>query len=432
LDASISSKELSDTFSQFGNITSCKVQVRENNVNAIGYVNFEHPENAEKAISIVNGKKIGESGNIVYVSKFIPRHERQRHLENVWINIYIKDLPPSIDSDEKLRELFSRFGQTSSCRVMKNLNNNTPLGFGYVCFVHHEDAVSAVDTMNGVEIDGSVIYCARFKTKGERIFDKNRIIESQKRNRIHQYLGRNLYVKHLEENVTEDLLRKEFEAYGNVYSVRIERSESGASKGFGYVCYNTKEEANNAITQCGKNKIIEGCTKPLYVNLHEPKEIRAQRIVSNRPRKNPYAYQNGPVIYGIHPQWGGYGYGGTQRGPPKPQTDPRQGNPQTGGGRVMRNNQQSNAPPRAPKYMNDTERHNQGNAIFSKLKMLVPNEDDNVLANFISAVMYSKDFTYDMAEKFITDDKFLLASLGQFQGVMAQQQNFREGDDKKK
>jgi len=60
--------------------------------------------------------------------------------------------------------------------------------------------------------------------------------------------------------------------------------------------------------------------------------------------------------------------------------------------------------------------------------MLVPNEDDSVLANFISAVMYSKDFTYEMAEKFITDDKFLMSSLGQFKGVLAQQ--FRDGDDK--
>jgi len=414
LDSSIASKELYDTFSQFGDITSCKVVPRFSG-KSVGYVHFKNIENAEKAISIVHGKKLGE--NIVYVTKFIPRHERQRYIEKIWTNLFIKNIPSTIDSDDQLRDLFSSFGETTSCRVMKDLTNNTPLGFGYVCFKRHEDAVKAVAAMNQKEINGVTIECSRYKTKGERLIESRKFKDNLKKTRKSQYLGKNLYIKNLEDNVTDDLLKKEFEAYGNVTSVRVERTESGISKGFGYVCFSTKEEAQNAIQQCGKTKILEGCTKPLYVNLHEPKEDRIQRIISRPKKPVSYPFHGAPMYMGM-PYVGYNPNYGTQR--INKQVDPARQGGQQGGRGSNRNYQGNNLQPRKPKLMTDYERTGHGNNIFGKLKSMGLQEDDNFLGSFVGAVITLPDFTAATAEKYLNDDKYILSAFESYKEQITQ------------
>jgi RNA recognition motif-containing protein len=58
----------------------------------------------------------------------------------------------------------------------------------------------------------------------------------------------NIYVGNLSRQVTEDELRKAFEAFGQVTSVNIIKDRySGESRGFGFVEMPTKSEAQAAI-----------------------------------------------------------------------------------------------------------------------------------------------------------------------------------------
>jgi RNA recognition motif-containing protein len=58
----------------------------------------------------------------------------------------------------------------------------------------------------------------------------------------------NIYVGNLHFNVSEDELRKAFEEYGEVASVKIITDKySGRSKGFGFVEMLNDNEAKNAI-----------------------------------------------------------------------------------------------------------------------------------------------------------------------------------------
>lgn len=79
----------------------------------------------------------------------------------------------------------------------------------------------------------------------------------------------NIYVGNLSREVTEEELRKEFEAFGQVASVNIIKDrDSGASREFGFVEMPTKAEAQAAIT--GLNgKELKGRT--LTVNEARPR-----------------------------------------------------------------------------------------------------------------------------------------------------------------
>jgi len=112
------------------------------------------------------------------------------------------------------------------------------------------------------------------------------------------------------------MLRTLFEQYGTITSLTIMKNERGISKGFGFVCFSTPEEAKNAKESIGINKItLDGCKKPLYVSYFESKEIRYNRLAqSNRNRARNYqqqqqqAYFNNNNTYGyqqyqgVHPQ----------------------------------------------------------------------------------------------------------------------------------
>lgn len=55
LPPSVDEKSLHDTFSQWGNVTSCRVISSPNSSKSYGYVNYDTFSAAERAIAIVNG-----------------------------------------------------------------------------------------------------------------------------------------------------------------------------------------------------------------------------------------------------------------------------------------------------------------------------------------------------------------------------------------
>lgn len=50
-------------------------------------------------------------------------------------------------------------------------------------------------------------------------------------------------MKNLDDPVDENLLRRSFEVYGKVISTKVMRTDDGASKGFGFVCFDKPDDA---------------------------------------------------------------------------------------------------------------------------------------------------------------------------------------------
>jgi len=127
-----------------------------------------------------------------------------------------------------------------------------------------------------------------------------------------KYNGINLYVKHLEDDVNEELLRKEFSAFGAIRSLKIVTDDKQHSRGFGFICYETSEEAQRAIAEMN-NRPLTGTSKPLYVTFHEPKEIRRQKLAQEQLQRKQNVRSN--MLQPVYPP-AGYTYP-TNAGPPQ-------------------------------------------------------------------------------------------------------------------
>lgn len=56
-----------------------------------------------------------------------------------------------------------------------------------------------------------------------------------------------MYVKNIDDEVTEEVLREQFSKCGTITSAKLMRDEKGISRGFGFVCFSTPEEAYKAV-----------------------------------------------------------------------------------------------------------------------------------------------------------------------------------------
>ncbi|GMH90582.1 hypothetical protein TrVE_jg11315 [Triparma verrucosa] len=375
LHESIDNKQLYDTFSLFGNILSCKVVTDPESgaSKGYGYVHYETAEAAEAAIGKLDGMLI--EGLEVQVINFMRRHERPDQAS--WTNCFIKNIPIHWD-DEKLTTVFAEFGEIVSATVSRGIPKFKPkpkpapkpegeegatqegekeaeepvtddtkkeeepadeqeepenkteqsLGFGFVSFMNHEDAVKAVDECNGRkfpvldpkegEPEELEMFVGRAQKKTERERELKSKFDQIKVERINKFQGVNLYVKNLDDMVTDDQLREEFSPLGTITSARVMREgKDGASKGFGFVCYSSPEEATKAVAEMN-GKIING--KPIFVALAQRKDVRraqleAQHTQLGRPGGMPGRVAVAPM--GQVPMYPGMPYAMLQspRGP---------------------------------------------------------------------------------------------------------------------
>lgn len=275
LDKTIDNKALYDTFSAFGNILSCKIACDDQGSKGYGFVHFETEEAARQAIEKVNGMLL--NGKKVYVGRFIPRKERIIMMGDKmkrFNNVYVKNFADELD-DDKLRELFGEYGKIISAKVMVGEDGKSR-GFGFVSFEEPEGAERAVDAINGREVNGRIIYCGRAQKRAERQAELKDRFEKLKMERINRYQGVNLYVKNLDDSIDDERLRKEFSQFGTITSAKI-MTEGGRSKGFGFVCFSSPEEATKAVTEMNGRIIV---SKPLYVALAQRKEDRRAQLAS--------------------------------------------------------------------------------------------------------------------------------------------------------
>lgn len=69
------------------------------------------------------------------------------------MNIYVGNLSYSV-SEDNLREVFEEYGTVDSVKIIKDKFSGRSKGFGFVEMPDDSDAQSAVDGLEGAELEG--------------------------------------------------------------------------------------------------------------------------------------------------------------------------------------------------------------------------------------------------------------------------------------
>ena len=166
--------------------------------------------------------------------------------------------------------------------------------------------------------------------------------DEARRDRGQKFEGMNLYIKNLVDEVDDAELRSEFQSFGTITSAKVMRNQQGKSKGFGFVCYSSFEEATRAVTEMSGRMLHD---KPLYVAMAQRSEQRKAQLQQRYqqpaglmgppmgpmgPMGPPMPGMNGPMpmypgamppyMQGPGPR--GMGPRGYPRGPPGPMMYP--------------------------------------------------------------------------------------------------------------
>ncbi|KAK4688223.1 hypothetical protein P7C73_g1892, partial [Tremellales sp. Uapishka_1] len=94
----------------------------------------------------------------------------------------------------------------------------------------------------------------------------------------------NVFVKNLDGDITSFFLSDMFSNIGKIISARIMRDDVGKSRGYGFVSFDTPEEAAKAILVMNGARVG---SQTISVTLHEPRKLRPEKIAEREAQGLP-------------------------------------------------------------------------------------------------------------------------------------------------
>lgn len=278
LDSSITQKDLSEKFSAFGKILSVKLETfSDGSSKGFGYVQFEEQEAAKKAIGETDNTEW--KGKTITVCEFKPKTEREEH-KTFKNNLYCRNFPSSY-AEEDLRKLFGKHGKITSLLVKPHEDGKKQ---AFICFETGEQAQEAVKDLDGRTLEGcdAPLLVNELLNKHERKEENLRNFKKIKEKNLYRSLAQNLYVNAIPKDKTEEDIRKEFEKYGPVSSIKMHMMPSRDDKsksefvGAAFVCYENAEDAKTAVY---KGNIEPMFGTSIYIDYYKPKEVKNKEKV---------------------------------------------------------------------------------------------------------------------------------------------------------
>lgn len=156
------------------------------------------------------------------------------------LTVYVANYPPAAD-EKYVRELFQDCGQILSIR-WPSLKVNAHRRFCYVSFRDQAAAAKAVEK-EGKLLEDKYRLLAKFSDPGQKKDREGAVAE-----------GREVHVANLDNTIVESDIRDIFSKYGKVTRVNMPRGFSGKPRGFCFLDFETKEQAEKAVSELNNTK----------------------------------------------------------------------------------------------------------------------------------------------------------------------------------
>ncbi|KAI5283277.1 Protein phosphatase PP2A regulatory subunit B [Ascosphaera acerosa] len=313
IEASTTNEEFHNLFAPFGDITSSSIaRTEDGKSRGFGFVNFTKHEAAAAAVEKLNDSD--HKGLKLYVGRAQKKHEREEELRRQYeasrvekaskytgVNLYVKNLTDDID-DDKLREIFGRFGPITSARVMRDTHHAAP----------EKEKKEA-------EAEAEAEKTEKEEEKRDAEKDKENVKETKEEEEKEEKKEEKKVEEKVEEKTEEKEETKAEEAKGEKKEETKEETKSdkteeakeekdksgkpakparklGKSKGFGFVCFANPDDASKAVTEMNQ-QMVNG--KPLYVALAQRKDVRRSQLEASIQARNQIRQQQAAAAAGM-------------------------------------------------------------------------------------------------------------------------------------
>ncbi|KAI4183835.1 MAG: hypothetical protein L6R41_005158 [Letrouitia leprolyta] len=267
LDPRVTEDVLRQIFETTGHVQNVKI-IPDKNLGATkglnyGFVEYDDPAAAERAMSTLNGRRVHQSEikvNWAYQSNNQPKEDTSNHF-----HIFVGDLSNEVN-DEVLLQAFSAFGSVSEARVMWDMKTGRSRGYGFVAFRDREQAEKALSSMDGEWLGSRAIRCNWANQKGQPSISQQQAMSAigmtpttpfghhhfpthgvQSYEMVVQQTPQwqtTCYVGNLTPYTSQNDLVPLFQNYGYVVETRFQ-----SDRGFAFVKMDTHENAAMAICQ---------------------------------------------------------------------------------------------------------------------------------------------------------------------------------------
>lgn len=228
LPAEVTQTKLRQYFKEYGHINNITAFIREEDgQSSTAMIEFSTPEEARSAL-LRDGKFFGQS---------------QINVQSAHnLTIYVTNYPPAAD-EKYIRQLFQDCGDILSIR-WPSLKVNAHRRFCYVSFRDNDASARAV-AKEGTLLEDKYKLLAKYSDPNRKKSREGAVAE-----------GREVHVSGLSPSATEDGIREIFSKYGTISRVNVPRNLSGRGRGFAFVDFETKEEAEKAASELNKTKFL--------------------------------------------------------------------------------------------------------------------------------------------------------------------------------
>ena len=235
-------------FTDAGKVRNVTMKPEKESMVAI--VEFETPEEADYALT---KEAKGFEGNDITIKR------------GGNTTVYVANYPA--DADEAyVRKLFEPFGEVLGIRF-PSLKFDTHRRFCYVQFADSDNAIAATK-LDSTTQDGFKLI-ARISNP-----------DAKKKRDGATAEGRELYIWHLNFKCKKSEIQEAFEPFGKIERVNIPTRVGGNNKGFAYIVYETKENADAAVAEMN-GKDLAGFELHVDIATDKDAKPKIKSIVEN-------------------------------------------------------------------------------------------------------------------------------------------------------